>query len=54
MLVSNSSQTISIDAALKALLGLPYGIWLLGIIAVGLMAFGVYSMLRAAWFRLRR
>jgi hypothetical protein len=51
---SNSSQSISIDAALKALLGLPYGIWLLGIVAVGLMAFGVYSMLSAAWFRSRR
>ncbi len=51
---SNSSQTIGIDAALKTLLGQPYGIWLLGIVAVGLMAFGLYSLLSAAWFRLNK
>jgi hypothetical protein len=51
---SNSSQAIGIDAALKALLRQPYGVWLLGIVGVGLMAFGVYSLLSAAWFRSRR
>jgi hypothetical protein len=42
------------DAALATLLHQPYGIWLLGIVAVGLIAFGVYSLLSAAWFRLKR
>jgi hypothetical protein len=42
------------DTALATLLHQPYGIWLLGIVAVGLIAFGFYSMLSALWFRLRR
>lgn len=52
--MSNSSQPIGFDAALSSLLRQPYGIWLLGIVAVGLIAFGVYSMLSAFWFRLKR
>jgi hypothetical protein len=51
---SNSSQKVGFDAALTALRNQPYGIWLLGIVAFGLMAFGIYSMLSAAWFRLKR
>ena len=51
---ANPSQPIGMDAALAALLHQPYGIWLLGVIAVGLMAFGFYSMLSALWFRLKR
>ncbi len=51
---ANPNQPIGMDAALATLLKLPYGIWLLGIIAVGLIAFGFYSMLSAVWFRLRR
>jgi hypothetical protein len=51
---SNSSQAIGIDTALTALMRQPYGIWLLGIVAVGLMVFGVYSLLSAAWFRNKR
>jgi hypothetical protein len=51
---SNSSQGIGIDSALTALLHQPYGIWLLGIVGVGLMAFGVFSMLSAVWFRMKR
>jgi hypothetical protein len=51
---SDPSQPVGIDAALKTLKDQPYGIWLLGIVALGLMAFGVYSMLSAAWFRLKR
>jgi hypothetical protein len=42
------------DTALATLMKQPYGIWLLGIVAVGLMAFGVNSMLSAAWFHLKR
>lgn len=51
---SNSSQAIGIDAALATLLRQPYGVWLLGIVAVGLVAFGVFSMLSAVWFRFKR
>jgi len=51
---ANPSQPIGMDAALETLLKQPYGIWLLGVIAVGLMAFGFYSMLSAMWFRLKR
>jgi hypothetical protein len=51
---ANPSQPIGMDAALAALLHQPYGVWLLGIVAVGLMAFGFYSMLSAMWFRLKR
>jgi hypothetical protein len=51
---ANPSQPIGMDAALATLLHQPYGIWLLGIVAVGLIAFGCYSMLSAFWFRLKR
>jgi hypothetical protein len=51
---SNPSQPVGINAALTTLLHQPYGIWLLGIVAIGLLAFGIYSMLSAAWFRLKR
>lgn len=51
---ANPTQPIGMDAALATLLKLPLGIWLLAIIAIGLIAFGVYSMMSALWFRLRR
>jgi len=51
---ANPNQAVGIDASLTALMRQPYGVWLLGIIAVGLMAFGVYSMLSVVWFRLKR
>ena len=51
---SNSGQPVGVDAALSTILRQPFGVWLLAIVAVGLMAFGVYSLLSAAWFRLRR
>ena len=51
---ANPSQPVGMDAALATLMHQPYGIWLLGIVAVGLMAFGAYSLLSAVWFRFRR
>jgi hypothetical protein len=42
------------DTALATLMHQPYGIWLLGIVALGLIAFGFYSMLGALWFRLKK
>jgi hypothetical protein len=50
----NPSQQVGMEAALATVLKQPYGIWLLGVVAVGLVAFGVYSLLSAAWFRLKR
>jgi hypothetical protein len=43
-----------IDGALDFLARQPYGLWLMGIVAVGLIAFGIYSLVTAAWFRLKR
>jgi len=43
-----------IDGALLALARQPYGPWLLGLVGLGLIAFGVYSINGAAWFRLKR
>jgi hypothetical protein len=51
---ANPSQPVGIDTALATLLHEPYGVWLLGIVALGLIAFGLYSMLSALWFRLKR
>jgi hypothetical protein len=51
---ANPKQPTGMDSALATLLHQPYGIWLLAVIAVGLIAFGFYSMLSALWFRLKR
>ena len=51
---ANPSQPVGMDTALATLMHQPYGIWLLGIVALGLIAFGFYSMLSALWFRLKR
>jgi hypothetical protein len=42
-----------LDGALRWLGQQPYGLWVLGIIALGLIAFGVYSLMGAAWFRFK-
>lgn len=51
---ANPSQPVGMDTALATLLNQPYGLWLLGLIAVGLIAFGFYSMLSAIWFGQKR
>lgn len=43
-----------IDGALNYLAKQPYGLWLMGIVAAGLIAFGIYSVMTAAWFRFKR
>jgi hypothetical protein len=48
------SRAQGIDGVLTSLLQQPYGIWLLGIVALGLIAFGVYSALSGVWLRLKR
>ncbi len=50
----NPSQPVGMDTALATLMHQPYGIWLVGIVALGLIAFGFYSVLGAVWFRLKR
>lgn len=51
---ANPSQPIGMDTALATLMHQPYGVWLLAVVAVGLIAFGFYSMLSALWFRFKR
>jgi uncharacterized protein DUF1206 len=50
----NPSQAQGIDGVLKALLHQPYGPWLLGVVALGLVAFGIYSVMCGIWLRLKR
>lgn len=40
-----------LDAALKLLVGQPYGPWLLGLVAVGIAAYGVYCFSQARYRR---
>jgi Domain of Unknown Function (DUF1206) len=51
---ANPSQPIGMDTALATLMHQPYGVWLLGVIAVGLVVFGLYSTMCGFWFRLRK
>jgi len=50
----NPQHAKTFDGALDFLAKQPYGLWLMGIVAVGLIAFGIYSLIGAAWFRLKR
>lgn len=50
----NANQAQGIDGVLKALLHQPSGPWLLGIVALGLIAFGLYSGLSGMLFRFKR
>ena len=48
----NSQEAVGLAGALEALARQPYGAWLLGLTAVGLIAFGVYSLLLARYRRI--
>lgn len=50
----DSSRAQGIDGALAALLHQPYGPWLLGVVAAGLVAFGFYSAMSGLWLQLKR
>lgn len=50
----NSNQAKGFDDTLLALLYQPYGRWLMGSIALGLIALGIYSLCLALFFRLRK
>jgi uncharacterized protein DUF1206 len=50
----NPSQVQGFDGVLLALLRQPYGPWMLGVVALGLIAFGIYSAMTGFWLRMRR
>lgn len=50
----NANQAQGIDGVLKVLLHQPSGPWLLGIVALGLIAFGLFSGLSGVLFRFKR
>ena len=50
----NPSQAQGIDGVLKTLLHQPSGPWLLGIVALGLIAFGIYSGMSGILLRFKR
>lgn len=45
------NQARGLEGALETLQGQPYGPWLLGIVALGLAAFGAYSLIEAVYRR---
>ncbi|HSF39261.1 MAG TPA: DUF1206 domain-containing protein [Thermoanaerobaculia bacterium] len=48
----DSSQARGLGGALETLAGQPYGPWLLTLVALGLVAFGAYSILQARYRRI--
>jgi hypothetical protein len=55
---NSSSKATGLDGALRALREQPEGPWLLSAVALGIVAYGVYSFARAkhaeVWFATRR
>jgi hypothetical protein len=51
---ANPGHARGFDGAMDFLAKQPYGLWLLAVVALGLIAFGLYSFMSAAWFRLKR
>jgi hypothetical protein len=49
----NPNEAKGLDGALKVLAQQDYGPWLLGAVAIGLMAYGVYSLVEARYRRVR-
>ncbi|HEY9859852.1 MAG TPA: DUF1206 domain-containing protein [Candidatus Obscuribacterales bacterium] len=46
---SNASQVRGLGGALAALASQPYGPWLLGLVALGLVAYGIYNFVQARY-----
>ncbi|MFL6039273.1 MAG: DUF1206 domain-containing protein, partial [Gaiellaceae bacterium] len=44
-----ANQARGLDGALRKLAAEPYGKWLLGIVATGLLAWGVYCVIQARY-----
>ncbi|HUH14159.1 MAG TPA: DUF1206 domain-containing protein [Longimicrobiales bacterium] len=49
---SDPSEARGVGGALRSLREQPYGPWLLGAVALGLMAYGLYCLVRARWRRI--
>lgn len=49
--LANPAQAKGFDGTLLAIATSPYGPWLLGIVALSLIAFGLYSMLCVRWMK---
>jgi hypothetical protein len=50
-LLADAEQVRGLDGTLQALLQQRYGPWLLGVVALGLTSFGVFSVLCVRWIR---
>ncbi|MDQ0736991.1 DUF1206 domain-containing protein [Arthrobacter agilis] len=49
---NNPEQSTGLDGALKTLRDQPFGVWLLGAVALGLMAYGVFMIVRSRYQRM--
>jgi hypothetical protein len=49
----DADKARSLDGALKTLVAEPYGPWLLGVIAVGLIGYGIYCFVESRYRRVR-
>lgn len=49
---SNPKEAQGLDGALDKLLQQPYGVWLLGVVALGLVAYGIYQGVLARYRRI--
>ncbi len=49
---SSPEQSTGLDGALKSLRDQPFGAWLLGAVALGLMAYGVFMVVRSRYQRM--
>jgi hypothetical protein len=49
---SDASEARGLGEALQVLAQQPYGPWILGIVALGLVAYGIYMVLQARYRRL--
>lgn len=51
-MMADANQVRGLDGTLQTLAQQPYGPWLLGIVALGLVSFGAYSMMSARWIEI--
>jgi hypothetical protein len=51
---ADPSKARGFSGALDFLGHQPFGLWVMGILAAGLIFLGLYSLMSAAWFRFRR
>lgn len=51
-LTHDASKSTGLDGALRTLASQPYGPWLLAVLALGLVVFGVYGLAAARWSKI--